>query len=42
MANNLNQMAKLAHQEGLASVHRDFEQYLHLVNRLLSKLQHGE
>jgi hypothetical protein len=42
MANNFNQMAKLAHQEGLASVHCDFEQYLHLVNCLLSKLQHGE
>lgn len=42
MANNFNQIAKVAHQEGMTSTHRDFELYLHLVNHLLSKLQHGE
>ncbi len=42
MANNFNQMTKLAHQEGLAIIHRDFEQYLQLANRLLSQIQHGE
>jgi len=42
MANNFNQMAKIAHREGTTAALRYFEQDLRLVNALLSKLQHGE
>jgi Bacterial mobilisation protein (MobC) len=42
MANNLNQMAKLANTEGLASTRLLLESCLQLVHGLLNKLQHGE
>ena len=42
LANNINQLTKLSHQEGLLSVIRHFESYRRQIDALLKKLQHGE
>jgi hypothetical protein len=42
MANNLNQMAKVANREGLGSIRFLLEGCLLQVNSILNKLQHGE
>ena len=42
MANNLNQMAKLANTEGITSIRLLSESCLQQVHGLLNKLQHGE
>ena len=42
MANNLNQMAKVANREGLGSIRLLLEACLQLIHDLLNKLQHGE
>ena len=42
MANNLNQMAKLANTEGITSIRLLSESCLQQVHGLINKLQHGE
>ena len=42
MANNLNQMAKVANREGMGSIHLLLQSCLQLIHDLLNKLQHGE
>ena len=42
MANNLNQMAKVANREGMHSIRLLLEGCLLQVNSILNKLQHGE
>ena len=42
MANNLNQMAKVANREGMGSIRLLLESCLQQVHCLLNKLQHGE
>ena len=42
MANNLNQMAKVANKEGMGSIRFLLEACLQLIHDLLNKLQHGE
>ena len=42
MANNINQMTKTAHQEGLLSALRYFESYRKQIDDLLKKLQHDK
>ena len=42
MANNLNQMAKVANREGMRSIRLLLESCLQQVHGLLNKLQHGE
>ena len=42
MANNLNQMAKVANREGMGSIRLLLESCLQQVHGLLNKLQHGE
>jgi hypothetical protein len=42
MANNFNQMAKVANTEGIASIRLLLESCLQQVHGLLNKLQHGE
>jgi hypothetical protein len=42
MANNLNQMAKVANREGMGSTRLLLEACLQLIHDLLNKLQHGE
>lgn len=42
MANNLNQMAKVANREGIASIRLVLESCLFQINSILNKLQHGE
>ena len=42
MANNLNQMAKVANREGMGSIRLLLEGCLLQVNSILNKLQHGE
>ncbi|MHA4809911.1 plasmid mobilization protein [Flavitalea flava] len=42
MANNLNQMAKVANREGMGSIRLLLEGCLLQVHGLLNKLQHGE
>ncbi|MEP7231871.1 MAG: plasmid mobilization relaxosome protein MobC [Ginsengibacter sp.] len=39
MANNLNQLTKKAHQEGLKEIKIMFEQYKKIIDQLLEKLQ---
>src|ERR1700677_3401728 len=41
MANNLNQMAKVANREGMGSIRLLLEGCLLQVNSILNKLQHG-
>ena len=42
MANNFNQMAKVANREGMGSIRLLLEGCLLQVNGILNKLQHGE
>ena len=42
MANNLNQMAKVANKEGMGSIRLLLEGCLLQVNGIINKLQHGE
>ena len=42
MANNLNQMAKIANREGMASIRLLLQSCLQQIHDLLNKLQHGE
>ncbi len=42
MANNLNQMAKVANREGMVSIRHLLQSCLQLIHDLLNKLQHGE
>ena len=42
MANNLNQMAKVANREGMVSIRLLLQSCLQLIHDLLNKLQHGE
>ena len=42
MANNFNQMAKVANREGMTSIRLLLEGYLLQVNGIINKLQHGE
>ena len=42
MANNFNQMAKVANREGMGSIHLLLEGRLLQVNGIINKLQHGE
>ena len=42
MANNLNQMAKVANREGIGSIHLLLQSCLQQIHDLLNKLQHGE
>ena len=42
VANNFNQMAKVANKEGMGSIHLLLQSCLQLIHDLLNKLQHGE
>ena len=42
MANNLNQLTKKSHQEGLLILMRYFEEYRHLIDSLIQKLTHDQ
>jgi len=42
MANNLNQMMKVANREGIAAIRFLSEAILHQLNWLLNKLRHGQ
>lgn len=42
MANNFNQMAKVANREGMVSIHLLLKNCLQQIHDLLNKLQHGE
>jgi hypothetical protein len=42
MANNLNQLTKLAHQQGIIRALPYFEKYRNQIDELLKELKHGE
>jgi hypothetical protein len=42
MANNLNQLTKLAHQQGIMRALLYFEKYRNQIDELLKALKHGE
>jgi hypothetical protein len=42
MANNLNQLTKLAHQQGIMRALLSFEKYRNQIDELLKALKHGE